>query len=141
MGATPAAALGEAVLRLQRRRPVAAVAAAAAGRPSAPGSWLRTELAGRLGVTLLLIVLARVGHFVPLPGFAGGRLWRRNAEPSRVQLPVCPTPARGGCRTLLLICHLSPPLAGAVGSAAEGQAAMELLMGRSEVAANVFVLG
>lgn len=41
--------------------------AAAAGTPG-PLHWLRSELGTRLGVTLLLIVLARVGHFVPLPG-------------------------------------------------------------------------
>lgn len=81
-GATPAAAPGPS-RPPRRRRPLATpAAAAAAAGPLGPRSWLRTELAGRLGVTLLLIVLARVGHFVPLPGGRGrglGSCWHASA--------------------------------------------------------------
>ncbi len=137
-GATPAAALTPAATprsRPPRRLRLFAAAATGAVRPSGPRSWLRTELAGRLGITLLLIVLARAGHFVPLPG--GRASDGRAGEAAACDKHLAPSawkPGEIGC----VACRHA---AGVLSNAAGGQAAMELLMGRSEVAANVFVLG
>ena len=45
--------------------------------------WLRTELAQRLGITLLLIALARMGHFIALPGVLVSPHWRCTAGSMR----------------------------------------------------------
>jgi hypothetical protein len=137
--------------------------AAAPLRLLVPGA----DLANRLGVTLLIICLARVGHFIPMAGKpAASRSPTPCAVATASEAPAAqhthmpclslaeqPGPSARSLAALLAwqsACLVSRRLttalclclcAGVEWRAASGRGAMEFLMGRTEVAANVFVLG
>lgn len=90
------------------------------------------ELARRLGATLLLVCLARLGYFIPIPGRVSGQRAPGCQKLQCLQQVLC----------LALKCIYHVWVAGVcvhVGTCAT--TAVERLFGSSAVVANVFVMG
>lgn len=122
----------------------------AGGRAPPRRRFIPPALMTRLSMTLLLVWLARLGHFIPVPGDQLMYACSARAVASACDEMRAYSPVAAAAATLLSGFNLCPlrrwltkqtkPAGFGLAQAGGTTSAVQMLMGRTEVVANVFVL-